>query len=182
MVLVEDGKGTGIKVGVNKAHQLNVHAITNPFLQYESEANGNAYTWCSGIVSGSTAGDTILLLKNTSVGLLHIDRIDISCLTAEIFTVHIPSTVVTVTGTTVSGVNLNSSSGNIAEASAASDETDNTQGSVLSVVQLAANSPHTIDVRGLFLDKNKSLAVDVTTGGINVSCTIYGHYIKDSDA
>lgn len=175
MVLIDDGKGTGYKASVNKANQLEVRAIVNPFLQYESEVFGNAFVWTSGIVSGA-ADSTLLLIKNDANGPLHIDRVVLSCASNEIFTVHLPINV-SVTGTTVVGINSNTGSGNTADATAAHSETNNTQGDVYGVFHVAANSPFVYDVRGLFLDKGQSVAVDVTNGSINCSCSIHGHYI-----
>jgi hypothetical protein len=176
MVLIEDGKGTGIKASVNRAHQLNVNAITNPYLQYESEFNGNAFSWSTDNLTPD-ASDTVILLKNTHLGLLHIDRITMSLSVADVITVFIPTNNITPTGTAIVGVNANIGNGNIAEAVVVSQESTNVGGDTIAVLFIGANTPYVHDVRGLFLDKNQSLAVSINTGTAPMCVTIMGHYL-----
>lgn len=175
---VGDGTGKGYAAKVNADNKLETIAITHPFLQHESEVFGNAYVWSSGTID-IDAGDTVLLVKNTASGLLHIDRIVINngSLASE-YVIHIPTTTVTTpTGTTVTGTNLNTDSGNVAEATAISDETTNTQGNVVENVFLPVDSRQSVDVRGLFLARNSSVAVDVVENTTESSVSIFGHYI-----
>lgn len=179
MVLITDGSSSRT-ASVNANNELLVHAITNPFLQQESEENGNAYVWSSGAVDVD-ATDTILLVKNTSSGALHIDRVLIANgSVASRYDVHIPTTAVTTpTGTANTGINLNTASANTADAISKVDETTNSQGSILAQVYLAADSNVTIDLRGTFLGKNSSIAIDVLLDTSESAVSIYGHYIKN---
>ena len=148
-------------------------------MQQESEEFGNAYIWSSG-VHNATAGDTVLLIKNTADGLLHIDRVLIANgSTASRYDIHIPSTIVaTPAGTANTGTNLNTTSGNTANAVAKVDETTNSQGDLIGQVYMAVDTNYVLDLRGLFLGKNESIGVDVAETASETSVTIYGHYIK----
>lgn len=176
MVILEDGKGTGRKAQVNTQNQLVVKATVQSEIEHESEENGSAYNWTSDTVSVD-AGDTVLLVKNTSDKHLHITSIKISNgSTASEYTIHLPTTEVTVTGTIVTGTNLNTANSNVATSSAASDETNNTQGNVLETIFLAVDRRETISTGGLILGKNKSLAIDVVATVTETSITIVGHF------
>ena len=186
MVLIEDGKGTGRKVAVNSAQQMNVHAITNPFLQFESEVNGNAYSWCSSAVTAAST-TPVILVKNTASGLLHIDRIDLSAAATQVFNIGIPTAIITtLTGTTtITGFNFNTGSGNIAEASAITLCTNSEADTLtnIAVIHLGAASTsgnYILDVRGLFIDKNQAIAI-TGTQAVSSSVTVYGHYIKNPE-
>ena len=98
--------------------------------------------------------------------------------TDSVATIHLPVTEVTPTGTAVTGVNLNTTSQNVAEATAIRDETDNTQGSVIwSGEVYAASGPFCVDFDGaVILGKNKSIGVDYVTEGAACDVTIIGYY------
>lgn len=176
MAIIEDGKGTGNKVQVTGENQLVVSAVTASEFEHESEENGTAYNWSTDTVN-LTGNDTVLLIKNTSDTLLHIECVKIANgSVASEYTVHLPTTEVTVTGVTVTGTNLNTGSSNVAEASAASNETNNTQGNIVETKYLAVDANADISFVGLILAKNKSLAVDVVEDTAESAITITGHY------
>jgi len=175
MVIIQDGKGGGKSAEVNKENQLVVSAIVQSEIEHESETNGASYTWSSDSVN-IDANDTVLLVKNTSDTPLHIVAIQISGSTTSEYTVHLPTTEVTVTGVTVTGVNLNTTSSNVADASAASDETNNSQGDVIRSVHLLAETTLSVLVPGLIIGKNKSIAIDVVADTALSSVSIIGHY------
>ena len=176
MVIIRDANSSeGAKV--NKEGQLMVNAITEKSIEHESEENGSAYNWSSDLVNVAAVNGTVFLLKNTSDTALHIECIKIANgSTASEYTVHLPTTEVTVTGSTVTGTNLNTASSNVAEASAASDETNNSQGNVLATLFLPVDSNDTFETPGLILGKNKSVAVDVVADTSESAVTIMGHY------
>ena len=176
MVQIEDGKGTGNRVQVNKENQLVVNAVTQSELEHESEENGQSYNWSSDVVDVAASG-TLLLVKNTSDSHLHIKSIDIAngALASQYIT-HLPTIEVTPAGTTITATNLNTASSNVADADAKSNETNNSLGNVLDVVFLAVDTNHTIDTDGLILAKNKSIAIDVTENTVESAVTIIGHY------
>ena len=177
-----DPSGSGInEQKINKEGQALVFSTTQSELEHESEQNGSGYTWASDVINAGAANDTTLLVKNTSDVHLHIDSIFISCgsVSSE-FTIHLPTTEVTVTagsgGAVVTGVNINTTSSNVADASAASNESNNSQGNVIGTVFLAIDRSQLISTPGLIIGKNKSIAVDTVEDTTEAAITITGHY------
>lgn len=121
----------------------------------------------------------MLLVKNTSDTDLHITGIVVSAgNVATRYTVHYPSAEVTVTGVTVVGLNLNTGSANVADASAASNETNNVfaQANVILDFSVLATTTYTQLTQGIILAKNKSISVDQVTESTAGNVTIVGHY------
>jgi len=175
-MIIEDGTGSGNKAKVTDENQIVVAAVVQGELEHESEENGAGYNWCSDTVN-IDANDTVLLVKNDSSTTLHIEYVDIDngSLASE-YTLHLPTTEVTVTGTIVTGSNINTGIPNVAEATAASDETNNTQGNVHRTVFLEADDGIRIMTPGVILGKNKSIAVDVVENTTESSVSIVAHY------
>lgn len=173
----EDGKGSGFKAGVNSENRGLVHAVSVGELRHVAGEFARSYIWASGTYNYDAA-DTILLVKNIGVPLLHVDGVWLSVDTDTRVVIHLPTAEVTVAGVTVTGVNLNTSSGNVAEASAAQDETGNTQGGVIWSGEIhAAQAPVFIPFGGaVILAKNKSIGVDYVTVGTACDVVIIGHY------
>jgi hypothetical protein len=177
-ILIEDGKGKGNAAEVNADNQLVVKAVVESEIEFESRTDGQGYSWVSGTYDPD-AGDTILLVKNTSTTkVLLIDKIYISTDTETRVIVHAPTTNVTVAGTTITGTNLNVISANVADATAARDETGNTQGALLWSGEVQATSdPYVIDFgSALILGTNNSVGVDFVAATTACDVTIVGHY------
>ena len=174
-----DPKGSGVnEQKVNDGGEALVFAVVEDELEHQSEKEGLAFNWSSDTVDVD-GNDTVLLVKNTSDKNLHIESISIdNGSTASEYTIHLPTTEVTVTGTTVTGTNLNTGKSNVAAASAASDETNNTQGNVVFTRFMAVDSNASINTRGLILGKNKSVAIDVVADTSESAATIRGFYEK----
>ena len=178
MTIIKDGTGTGRTLGVNTDNQGLVKAITESEFEFTSENKGLAFSWASQTFDPGQ-DDTMLLVKNTSTDKrLHIDAVWISIDTQSRIVVHLPTTNVTVAGTTITGVNLNTGSSNVAEAEAARNETGNSEGDVIWSGEVQATSePYKVDFGGaLILAKNKSIAVDFKTAATAGDVTIMGHY------
>ena len=179
MGFIEDGKGRGLRAEVNEEQELVVKAVTISEFEQESQDNGNAYNWSSGIIDVDAGADTVLLVKNTSDNPLFIESISIANgALASAYTVHLPTIEVTPAGTTVTGTNLNTASSNVAEATSKSKETNNTQGNIIFTRFMAVDRDEKIETRGLILAKNKSVGVDVTEDTAESAVTIRGHYGK----
>jgi len=176
-----EGTAPGGKAGINEQKvtsegQALVRAVSTPDLEHSSEVDGAAYNWSSKDVN-IDAGDTILLVKNTSDTSLHINTIEVGTATnTTSVVVHLPTSEVTPTGTAVTGTNINTGSSNVADALAKSDETNNTQGNVLRIAFLASNSNIIIDTPGVILGKNKSIGIDVVNTTQQIAATVIGHY------
>lgn len=177
MVQLEDGTGTGNKAKVNADFHLLTTAVIETELSHVSKERGQAFVWASGTYDPD-AGDTILLLKNTGDKGLHVARIWISADVETRVVVHLPTTEVTPTGTTVTGVNLNTGSSNVAEATAIRDETNNTQGDIVWSGEVqAANDPFPLDLEdALSLAKNKSVGIDFVSAATACDVAIMGHF------
>jgi hypothetical protein len=155
-----------------------VQAITESGLEFISERKGLSFSWASETYDPD-AGDTILLVKNTSSTLdLHIDNVWLSCDTDTRVVIHLVTADVTVAGTTITGINLNTGSTAVAEASAARDETGNTQGSVIWSGEIyAAGPPVEVDFRSaVILNTDKSIGVDFVSASTAGDVTIMGRY------
>ena len=121
------------------------------------------------------------MVKNNSDSTLQIECVKISNgAAATQYKIQLPTTDVTVVagsgGAVVTGTNLNSASSNVADASAATDETVNSLGDTVRTLFLAINAEHSEPTPGLLLGKNKSIAVDCITEPGTAAATIIGHY------
>ena len=147
-------------------------------------ANGNAYSW-SNAAYDYTAADTILGLENNSGSMdLKIKKIFITAEGLSQFVVH-TSSGVTMTGTAVTGVNMNRNSGNVADATAIGDETGNGQaattysGRLLSG-RFADNGIVEIDLDGAIVlpnDHNIGIDLDTHAGTDTATITIWGYFV-----
>jgi len=174
---IDDGTGTGLKAGVNSKNRL----ITESVTKSEHEAlskDGDSYSWASGTLDASAA-DTILLVKNLSTGKnLHIQEVWLSTNTDTRAVIHLPTSEVTVAGAVVLGTNLNAGSSKVAEASAATQETGNTQGDIIwSGEVMAAGDPLNVPFNGsVIIPTNKSIGVDYVANASACDVVITGHY------
>lgn len=167
---------TGVRNRITSKGQFLVLAITEPEIEFVSENDGQAYMWNSQD-QDIDAGDTMLLLKNTSDTILHITRIIMSAGNAATrYEIHIVTADITPTGTAVTGFNMNTASGNVANAIAKADESVNTQGSVIYDISLLANTTEILPTPGLLLAKNISIGVDQVTESTAGNVCITGHF------
>ncbi len=173
-VTIKDGGGANPDARTTKDGKLETQAVSITEFEHESEESGNSYSWCSDSIN-IDANDTVLLLKNTGSESLHMDRVVISASTDSEFTVHLPTVEVSPTGTTVSAVKLNTGKVGAPEVDARSDETNNAQGDVIESFFTLASKRLTIDLTGIILAKNKSIAIDQVADTALASATFYGH-------
>jgi len=145
-------------------------------LEDASIENGLAFSWTNATYDYDAA-DTILLVKNTSsTHNLHIDQIWCHGDTTTTVAVFWANSV-TPSGTAVTGVNLNTTSSNTAEATAKGDDTGNSGGSNVWVGSIPAdNATPVLISSGLILASGYSVGVDYATDGGEALVTIIGHY------
>ena len=176
---IEDGRGTGSLLGISKTgNRGDVSSRSNERIYYISRDSGQSYMWASGTYDAG-AGDTILLVKNTSTTRnLYIKAIWISTDTETRVVVHIPTSEVTPTGTSITGRNMNSASSNAAEATAIRDETNNSQGNIYWSGEIqAATNPYEINFHdGLILGQNESIGIDYVADVGACDVTIIGYF------
>jgi hypothetical protein len=177
-IQLEDGKGSGKVAEVDSNHRLRTKSIIETEQESISEDDGLAFSWASGTYDPD-AGDTILLVKNTSATkTLRISKIWVSSDTETRVVVHCPTADVTVAGTTITGANLNRTSSNVAEATAARDETGNSQGDILWSGEVQATSGvQLIEFSGsVILGTNDSIGVDFVSATTAGDVVVFGHY------
>ena len=169
------GGDNGNVAAVNKFNELHTRATVQSDFDFAAD-RGESYRWSS-VTYDMAANDTILLVKNTGIPKLHMTKLTLTTDVDTIVKIHYPTTNVTVAGTTVTGVNINTSSSNVADASAATDETGNSLGDIFWAHEIyAANGPTVIDLSGSILAKNKSIAVDFVADCAVVGATFEGHF------
>lgn len=179
MALIEDGTGGGFRAQVDRKKRLRTHSVIETDLHAVSE-DGDAYSWASGTYNPAAGAETVLLVKNTGNAPLHIEGIWLSTDIDTRVQIHIPTSEVTVTAgnAVVVGRNLNTGSSNVAEASAASDETNNTQGDIIWSAEIyAVSGPFYVDFQGaVILAKNVSIGVDYVIDVAALDVTIIGFF------
>ena len=142
---------------------------------------GDAYSWTS-LTYDPDAHDTILGVENSDANrTLYVEKIFFTGDTAsqiQVFT----AKGTTMTGTAVTGVNLNRNSGKIALASAKADETGNTAQAggyehLICTHVVAANLITVIEINGgVGLVNGEMIGVDYTTAATAANCSIWGWY------
>ncbi len=159
----------------------------NPRSEFDQAVlDGRAFSWSS-MTYDPDANDTILGVENNSTThLLKIGRILVSSDTASMIQVFIGKGV-TMTGTAVTGVNLNRSSGRTAEATAIRDETGNgaqaasyvgaTYAQILQK-QVAASTLVEVDLgaAAVVLPYDGMIGVDLTTAATAANITMIGWF------
>lgn len=171
-----DGEGGGNVAGVNADKRLKVQAVIETDLHNRSDV-GQAFTWASGTYDPGQ-DDTILMVKNTGDTPLHITDMWIKSDIDTRVVVHIPTSEVTMAGTIITGVNLNTGRNDVADADARRDETGNTQGDLVWTGELfAIGDPFHIHWGGaLILAKNKSVGVDFTVAATAADVVFWGFF------
>jgi len=192
-MLLDDGKGRGYKAEITNNNKVRAYATTEKEISYESEVNGEAYTWTA-VSANVDTGDTGLLVCNDSATKkLIIQKIYVWADVAAQFKVHVPA-YPTLAGTAVVGVNLNRASNNVADATAKADETGNTFAAANVITTLrntyysrgngddnadipAAGQGQWVDYDGaLVLGYHDCIAVDIIGESAAFECTIIGYF------
>lgn len=180
MAFIEDPQ-TGLKANVSgkkgDAHLL-TEAIDIDFIAHNSQEDELTFAWISDFYN-YCAADTILLVQNTdSDRALKIHKMTTWTDTSSRLTVHTTdSASLTPAGTTVTGVNLNRTSGKTALATAIRDETANVQGNIIGEFYAEANKTNDWDFDdAVILGNGQSIAADLVTAGTGAIVAFYGFY------
>jgi len=154
----------------------------NPRTAFEQAViDGRAFSWAS-LTYDPEAHDTILGVENNSpTELLHMHQLIFTSDTASMIHVFTASGD-DMTGTAVTGVNLNRASGRVANATAKANETGNAEqagsyaGKVLQK-QVAANETVVIPLDGaVILGEDHNVGVDLTTAATAANATFIGWF------
>lgn len=171
---IEDRNNAGV-AAVNVKGELSTRIETA--LVENGLAQQDSYIWQSQDIAFD-AGDTFLLLKNTSSGLLVIDQIIVTGGDAiSRYEIHVGTAATLPVGVAVTGFNLNTSSSNVAPAIAKADETANTQGTVIIDVALLVTTSLVIDNPGIILGGGNWLACDQVAESAAGAVSFTGHFV-----
>lgn len=143
----------------------------------KAAAEGDAYIWTRETAAFS-ALDTLLCVRNdNSAKTLHITKVVVESSHASTeIEIHRITAAYTSAGTTVTGTNL-LLGGAAADATGVSDETGNTQGTVMERRILRAYTPLIIDFEGTVELKNaQAIGIDSTLGDDVVYASIWGYF------
>lgn len=179
---IEDGTGSGSQVLVDDEHRLHTVAACSPNISVVSDQHGESYTWTATSVD-LAAGATALWLSNESTTRkLYITKIYVWADVPTQFAIHVPAYVAPA-GTLVTGVNLNRTSGNAADALAYANETNNVYAAA-NVITMLRNNEATADEFGqwvdfegaLILGYHDPLAIDLIADTAAFECHIRGFF------
>lgn len=175
-IILQDGTGTGQGAKVNNNNRLLVQALTLPYSGGASVRDGDAYCWTSSYSASS--GDEVIYIKNTSTEqVLILEDIQVSGVNAGLYELF--EVTGTASGTTITGKNLNLTSGNVAAATALGNAavTGITIGDRISLVRTPAATSKSFPVdSAIVLGLNDAIAITFTgTGGI-VDVSVLGYF------
>ena len=177
MVIVEDGKGSGLKVAVSNNNRLDVSARVAPRTYYESRDNGTVYA-AHYVDAGFVANEETAYLQNTStIQDVMIDAIFIGSAAAAIW--RLKFVTGTATGTVVIPTNLNKTSSNSAAANCrggAAGVSGLTDGDTIAIFRNAGPTvKYSGDIQGLRLGQNDAIAIEAESSG-DGEITILFHF------
>ena len=166
-------------VGVDLQSRMLVKATSETDFLYRNRVDEGAYVW-NFPEYDYDAGDTVMFLRNNSNTDLHIHHIYLYCDTASKVELHKPDNPTSAAGTEITGININLSSGQVAEAAAFQDETGQaTKGPVLQTEYITANGTVSMlkeESYEIILKKNDVIAIDIATAGTATYGHIVGYY------
>ena len=178
-MMIHGPNGDYVKVTEN--NRLWTDAIAESPLAHACRYHAQAFAWTM-VSYDFDAGDTILLVRNDSTTLmLYIDYVWAWVKENSVIVLQHPTATFTIDGTAVVGVNMNTASGVLADATAKGDETGNTQGDIIDVrYDYSTQSPGVrfLEHDGIIaLGYHDAIGVDVVVDGGNAcECTIHGYY------
>lgn len=176
---IEDGSGKGNVAQVDADRRLRVSANIETELEHSSKEKGLAFSITSATYNYS-AGDTILGIKNEDADRnFHVDRIICSGDADTQVIIHVPTSEVTMAGTAVVEVNLNTNSGRTASMDSRANETGNSiaAGTHVASFFMLASVTTAVGFEGaLILGTNEGVFVDFVDVGTGATVTILGDF------
>ena len=168
---------TGNIPDVTDDHQLKITGSVESDLEYASEVNGKAYSWSSSFATAGTDVEVISIKNTSSSDVLVIDEIVVCATGACVFTLF-EVTSGTAAGTTITGQNLNLSSGLSAPATSYGNAavTGSLSGNTLGYQCVTAGDSTILDTKGgLVLGQDDEIAL-TASANTTVYVTLIGHY------
>lgn len=177
MAIIENGgKGGGFKAGVTETGRLDVSARTNSRVYYVSRDDGLSFSWHSSFCAST--GDEVIYIRNTSDNLrLFINNVDVAGAASGIWEL-VHETGGTAAGSTITGKNLNFSSGNVAPVTAFGNAsvTGTLVGDTVDSIRTVAGTSGSFQTNdGISLGKNDGIFITYTGSGV-IEATIIGYF------
>lgn len=174
-MLIEDGKGTGHRAEVTDDNFLRTYSQTETEMSHTAEHHGDAYIWTASKDINTT--DSIIWIRNDSTTQnLIIECFHVTNNAAGSWFAYCP-TGTTADGDTITGVNTNRSSGNVALATCRADATGTTPANYIFYGAGMASETVTVSLHGsLILGYLDEFAIDITTEPTLAQATIMGYY------
>jgi hypothetical protein len=179
MTAIKDGKGRGNLAEVNSSQQLEVSAkILTAFAKSSEE--GGAFAWTAATADLAAADTALLVANNSQTKKLRITKIYVYSDVPTRVQIHLPA-YPTLAGTVVTGVCLNKSLNKVADASAYADETGNTQGNIIKVLDTNELTTDQFGVSwdfegAVILGYHDSIAVDIVGDSAAFGCSVEGYF------
>lgn len=169
---------SGNMADVNEDHQQLICGPIESDLEYASESKGKAYTFTSTFATGGTDVEVISIKNDSSTDCMIIDEIIVGASAACVFTLF-EVTSGTAAGTTITGKNINTSSGNAASVTAFGDAavTGSLAGDAIAFDGVSAASEFAVlDTKGgLVLGQNGHYALTASANA-TVYITVICHF------
>jgi hypothetical protein len=177
-IQIEDGTGTGQTAGISTTgNRLNVSSRSDERIYYISRDNGDSYTATS--VDTAAAGEYNFYFKNTSTSKkFYITGFNLG--SAELAIFKIATVTGTAAGSSIVPVNLNRTSGNVADAECFGNAavTGLTEETLLEVVSVPADNSKEVTLHdSLVLGQGDAVAIEYDTGaGATMHVTMIGFF------
>ena len=163
---------------VNADHQMLISGPVESDLEYSSEVKGKAYTFTSTFATGGADVEVISIKNDSATDCMIIDGVVVGASAACVFTLF-EVTSGTAAGTTITGKNINTSSGNAANTTAFGNAavTGSLAGDTVAFNGVSAASGFTVlDTKsGLVLGQNGHYAVTASANA-TVYVTVICHF------
>ena len=111
--IIEDGKGTGLTVGVDGTNRLEINAVNQSVEHFINHQHGLAFNVLFS-ATPSAPGDCFFYLKNTSEQDMNLEGFWIWLAANEYIDIRLGDTGTPSGGTPITPINLNAGSGNVA--------------------------------------------------------------------
>ena len=172
---------TGNNAGVSDALQLQTRAVSVSAI-HEASLSGEAFSWNAVSADIATTETALLVRNDSSSKKLVIEKLYVYSDVATAIDVHLVTATFTIAGTAVVGVCLNKSGATVADATAKTDETGNTQGDIIVTLHTPelTTSAESVgyDFNGsVILGQNQAIGVDIVADSAAFECTLVGYFL-----
>jgi hypothetical protein len=166
-------------IGATEDGELIVRAIVEEEIEHAS-GTGDAFAWNS-TNTDIDAGDTRLIVRNTSDRILVLDRLFVHpANVVSRYTVNIGQSTTALNGTAVTAVNMNEDFATRTwDYDAADDDTNIADGTMVLPVTCSTTETLVVPMYGLILGKNHFIQINQETESTSGQVTLFGHFAAE---